>query len=334
MSETNSSYPFASARIKAMESRLITKEKLSRLIEAKDFDAAMRQLSEVGYGQASGSQPAGHSFETLIEKELREADALLEALSPNGVFTHIMRAERDYYNLKVLIKLLMQDKDLGSIALTPGNIAVETLRRAITENNYYDLPETMKEALLYIDRQFAAVTDASIIGVALDRAYAKEVCALVAELGDSLVCAYFEAFFDISNILALMRVRAAGLSKESLERAFVHGGRIDKRTFSDAFDLSGENLPNAVAKGAYASVLAGAFDDYAKTGSLYMMEKARDDYLLSLLKERRYDMFGVGPLMGYYIGKQREAAAVRLVMTAKQGGIDAEVASRRLKELY
>ena len=45
MSETNSSYPFASARIKAMESKLITKEKLARLIEAKDYDAAMRQLA-------------------------------------------------------------------------------------------------------------------------------------------------------------------------------------------------------------------------------------------------------------------------------------------------
>jgi len=245
-----------------------------------------------------------------------------------------MRAERDCYNLKVLIKLFMQDKDLGSVALSPGNITVETLRRAISENNYYDLPDTVKEALLYIDRQFAAVTDASIIGVALDRAYAKEVRALVTELADPLVSAYFEAFFDISNIIALMRVRAAGLSKESFERAFVHGGRIDKRTLSDAFDLSDENLPGAVLKGAYTAVLGAAFDDYAKTGSLYMMEKARDDYLLSLLKARRYDMFGIGPLMGYYIAKQREAAAVRLVMTAKQGGIDMELAGRRLKELY
>jgi V/A-type H+-transporting ATPase subunit C len=81
-------------------------------------------------------------------------------------------------------------------------------------------------------------------------------------------------------------------------------------------------------------VLSDAFEDYAKSGSLYMMEKSRDDYLLSLLREQRHERFGIGPLMGYYIAKQREAAAVRLVMTAKLGGVDMDVAARRLKELY
>lgn len=333
MSETNSSYPYASARVKAIETRLITKEKLNRLMEAKDYDAAMRQLAEFGYGQSAGAQGSG-SFEVLIQKELDEADALLEALSPSDVFTRIMRAERDYYNLKVLIKLLMQDKPLDSVPLSAGNLTVDTLRRAITENNYYDLPETMKEALQYIDRQFTIAADASIIGIALDRAYAKEIEALVNRMNNPLVSACFEAFFDISNILSLMRVRRAGFTKDSFERVFVHGGRIDKRTLSDAFDLSDESIPAAVAKGAYSSVLSAAFDDFAKTGSLYMMEKSRDDYVLSLLKEQRHDMFGIGPLMGYYIAKQREAAAVRLVMTSKLGGIDAGVAGSRLKELY
>ena len=332
MAETNSSYPFASARVKAIENRLITKEKLNRLIESRDYDAAMRQLAEFGYGQSAGAVGSG-SFETLISKEISETDALLEALSPSDVFTRIMRAEKDYHNIKVLIKLLMQDKPLDSVALVPGNLAVDTLRRSITENNYYDLPETMKEALQYIDRQFTVAADASIIGIAMDRAYAKEVDALVKKMDNPLVSTYFEAFFDITNIIALMRVRAAGLPRESFERTCVHGGTIDKRTLSDAFDLSDESVPSAVAKGVYSSVLSAAFDDYMKTGSLYMMEKSRDDYLLSLLREQRHDMFGIGPLMGYYIAKQREAAAIRLVMTAKLGGIDSEVATRRLKDL-
>jgi V/A-type H+-transporting ATPase subunit C len=332
MSESNSSYPYASARVKAIESKLITKEKLNRLIESRDYDAAMRQLAEFGYGQSAGS--GSGSFEMLIQKELEETDALLEALSPSDVFTRIMRAERDYFNLKVLIKLLMQDKPLDSFAMNPGNIPVETLRRAISENNYYDLPETMKEALQYIDRQFTIAADASIIGIALDRAYAKEIEALLPQMNNPLVTAYFASFFDISNIIALMRVRAAGLPKESFERVCTHGGNIEKRMLSDAFDLPDESLPAAVAKGDYSSVLSDAFEDYAKSGSLYMMEKSRDDYLLSLLREQRHDMFGIGPLMGYYIAKQREAAAVRLVMTAKLGGVDMDVAARRLKELY
>ena len=330
MSETQSSYPFASARVKALEPRLITKEKLGRLIEAKDYDAAMRQLVEFGYGQSV----SGSDFEAMIQKELDEADALLLALSPSDVFTQIIRAHRDYYNLKVIIKLFMRGMSLEGIDLLPGNINVETLRRAIAENNYFELPETMKDALAYIDKQFIITTDASIIGVALDRAYAKGVSALVEKMNNPLITRYFTAYFDLSNIIAMLRVRASGEPRETFERAFLKGGRIDKRTLLNAFEVPNDGFLKAAAKDEYSDILAAAFDDYLKTGSLYMMEKARDDYLLSLLKEQRYDMFGIGPLMGYYIAKQHEASAVRMVMTAKQGGIDPDVVSKRLKELY
>ncbi len=328
MSEIQSSYPFASARVKALESRLITKEKLNRLIEARDFDSAMRQLNELGYGQS------GADFEAMIAKELEETDALLIALSPSDVFTRIVRAQRDYHNLKVIIKLLMRDIAIDSVPLVSGNISVETLRRAISDNNYYELPDNMTDALRYIDRQFAVAADPSVIGVALDRAYAKEARDLVVQMKNALVTAYFTAYFDFSNIIALLRVRAACAPKETFERAFLKGGSIEKRTLLDAFDAPDESVLGAAGKGGYASLLSGAFEDYQKTGSLYMLEKKRDDYLLSLLREQRHDMFGIAPLFGYYIAKQREAEAVRMVMTAKQGGIDADVVTKRLKELY
>jgi V/A-type H+-transporting ATPase subunit C len=329
MSETNSSYPYASARIKAIEPRLITQDKLGRITESKDVEGAVHVLAEMGYGQPA---PAGASFELLIQNELAAADELLTAVSPSDIFTRIMRAPKDYHNLKVLIKLFMQGKDFDSAKLFPGNISTDTLKRAINDNNYYDLPETMKEALRAIDKQFAAAPDVSVVGVYLDVAYSKEAASLVDKMDDPLVSKYFTAFFDISNITAFMRTRAF-YGKESFEKAYLEGGAIDRRTFADAFELSDDNALAAVVRGDYARILSGAIEDYHRTKSLYMMEKAKDDYLLSLLKEHRYDMFGIGPLMCYYIAKQREAEAVRAVMTAKQGGIDQKVALRRLKDL-
>ena len=331
MSETTSSYPYASARIKALESKLLTKEKLNRMIEAKDYESALHVLQEMGYGQSASGHP---SLDALIMYELGAADELLAAISPNDDFTLLMRAQKDYYNLKVLIKLMMLDQNLESIPLVPGNIAVEVLRRALIENNYYELPEPMKEALLYIDRQYAVASDVSVVGVALDRAYAKEVNALVERLGDPLISTYFQSFFDLSNIIAFFRVRLSDYGKESFENAYVKGGRIEKSAFSDAFDLSDDNVFSAIVKGDYTRVLAAAFEDYRKTRDLYMMEKSRDDYLLQMLREKRFDMFGIGPLMGYYLAKQREAAAIRMVMTAKQGGIGTDTVSKRMKELF
>lgn len=331
MSEITSSYPFAAARIKVLETKLITRDKLNRVIDAKDFDAAMRVLQELGYGSSTSGTA---SFEQLIENELSETDALLLSISPSDVLTKILRLEKDYYNLKILIKSLMLGKNLDSITLSPGNIPVTTLRRAISENNYYELSEKMKEAMLYIDKQYSMVSDISIVGIALDRAFAKELTLLVREMNDPLITTYFTAYFDMTNIVAFMRIRVFGYNKEAFQRAYVKGGSIGKKTFSDAFDLSNDNVFSAIVKADYTAALAPAFAEYQKTQSLYMMEKARDDYLFELLKKSKHDMFGIAPIMCYYIAKQREAAAVRMVMTSKQGGIDTSVVQKRLKELF
>lgn len=313
-----------------MGSRLLTEEKIARVMEAKDFEDAMRVLQELGYGSSVSGKA---SFEQLIESELQEADSLLEFLSPSDVFIQIMRATKDYHNIKVLIKLQMKVASLDSAELFPGNIGIDTLRRAIAENDYHELPEDIRSALLYIDRQFAAVPDVSVIGAELDQAYSREVNDLVAEMNDPLVSSYFTAYFDLSNIIAFMRVRAF-YSKESFDNVYLAGGSIDKKVFLDAFELSDDNVFAAIAKGEYARVLSSAIEDYRRTGSLYMLEKAKDDYLLELIKRQRHDMFGIGPLMCYYIAKQREAEAVRMAMTAKQGGIDPGVAAQRMKQLF
>ena len=145
---------------------------------------------------------------------------------------------------------------------------------------------------------------------------------------------YFVVFFDLSNFIALMRVRKSEYNRESFERVYVKGGTIDKSTFAKAFDAADENVLALALPADYRRMMAPAFSAYLKSGSLYMLEKMRDDYLLALLEKQRDDMFGIGPLMGYYIAKQREAEAVRMAMTAKLGGISTETVTERLKDLY
>jgi V/A-type H+-transporting ATPase subunit C len=330
MAENTSSYPYASARVRAMEQKLITRDKLNRVIEATSADMALRVLQELGYGQSASGKM---SFEDMIAAELDAADAFLIAVSPSDTFVRIMRAEKDFYNLKVLIKMLMLDRSLEEAVLSPGNIPVETMRRALSDNNYYDLPGTMKDALNYIDKQFAVAPDVSVIGIALDRAYAKEIRDLVRKMGNDLVTRYFTRYFDMSNFIALLRMRKAGHSKETFERVFLKGGSIKKSAFADAYETPNESLFDTLMRRDY-SALAGAWSEYEKTGQIYLLEKARDDDLLARVKQERHDMFGIAPLMSYFIAKQREAAAVRMVMTAKQGGIDNDVVTERLKELY
>ena len=40
------------------------------------------------------------------------------------------------------------------------------------------------------------------------------------------------------------------------------------------------------------------------------------------------------PIVGYYLARDREAKAVRLILTVKRNGLDDAIIAERLRELY
>ena len=67
---------------------------------------------------------------------------------------------------------------------------------------------------------------------------------------------------------------------------------------------------------------------------MFAVEKARDDYLLDVIKKDKYDMFSSSRAVGFLLAKEREAAAVRLLMVAMLNNISADEIGKRLKDLY
>ena len=51
--------------------------------------------------------------------------------------------------------------------------------------------------------------------------------------------------------------------------------------------------------------------DMQRTGSIGALERAREDYLLSLVRPYRHDIASVQRLVGYLLARDREARAVR-----------------------
>ena len=56
------------------------------------------------------------------------------------------------------------------------------------------------------------------------------------------------------------------------------------------------------------------------TGDIASLEREMDDYLMQLIKNHRYDVDDVMPLVGFYLARVREISAVRLIVTGKAVG--------------
>ncbi len=331
-----SSYAYAVARVRVLEGRLLTKERMTRLAEADSPGDALRLLQEFGYGAAVGDIKSPDEYDRLIFAELSEAYALIEKISPDPGLTGLFRLQYDAHNLKVLLKQrLLEDASEEAYLMNVGTIPVEKLKACVLDKRYSILPEPFKLALNALEKSFnAGMTDPKHIGTALDKAVFQEAFRRLEEAPNKFAKAYFAALADFQNVRILLRAKKRDASKEELAEALLPQGGVPHSRLLSALEMAPDSLVKAVSTGPVMRGIQAGLEDYFRTESMAALERRADDYLLDLAKGGKRETLGIGPLIGYILAREQEAKAVRLVMVAKLNGLGEHVIKERMRELY
>ena len=75
-------------------------------------------------------------------------------------------------------------------------------------------------------------------------------------------------------------------------------------------------------------------EHYQKSGSLHVLEREIDNYLMETLKKAKYRVFGLEPLIGFAFAKEIETKLLRLILTGKLLQIRVEDIKERLRLSY
>ena len=322
------SYAYACARLSALNKRLLEPQTVQRMAEGSLADA-MRALSDVRYGNLPDATEA--DAERMIERELTDAMLEVQEISPNAAITDLFLLRADVQNLKVLIKarLLNQTEPV----FTPGGLFdKETLSEMVQTRQYQALPPIFTEALNKLEKQLEMRVEPRNISIALDRAYLAH--ALKETEKQPVFSQYFKAMADFDNVLTFLRLRAMGASIETLDEVILPEGGIGYRDLYGAYELSFDSLNRVLEKSVCREALLKGLNAMQRTGNISEVEKARDNYLVSLLSEHKYETETIYPVVGYYLAKEREGKAVRLIITAKRNHLPDNVIRERLVTLY
>ena len=84
-----------SARVRAMENRLLTRERLDRMIDARDDGEARKVLSECGYREDLGLDAALRLARAEVFRDLEHA-------VPDPRLVEIFQIKYDYHNAKAI----------------------------------------------------------------------------------------------------------------------------------------------------------------------------------------------------------------------------------------
>ncbi len=324
------SYPYACARISALEKGLLSGQTIRRMAEGS-LDDAMRLLLEARYGGMPDATSA--DCERMIENTLERAAETVRELSPEPELTDLFLLQTDAHNLKVLIKARLLGTS-ETLWLGGGLYEREKLSAMVAAQKYDELPEAMRVALDRLERKLKAQPLPQMVSVLVDYGYLKCCMEASKKCKEPFARQYFSALCDFDNVITFFRMRAMGAQKEDLRDVLLPRGGIRSDELIGAYDLSAEALVKALSGGVAREAMRAGLSAMLTSGNVAVLEKARDDYLLSLVKAHRHDAMTIFPVVGYYLARDREAKAIRLILTVKRNGLDDGVIAERLRELY
>ena len=321
------SVTYGVTRIRCHEKGLLRPERLQRMLEGNAEDA-VRQLIDAGYGGLPDATPA--QAEQLVSNELQRAYALVKEVSFKPAVTDVFLMKADVHNLKVFLKLRLTASGETPAVMTGGLYAPEVLQHMVETADYRDLPPQFQAALNDLEHAFQSGVDPARISAALDGAYVQYAY----DTKDRLLLPYFKARADFDNVLAVLRSKHTGAGQERLRALLLPAGDIPIEALLAALEAPAESLPRMLAIGPAGPGIRRGLEALQKGEGAAALERERDNYLMGLFKDARFDNDSIVPVVAYLLAREQEALCVRLILTAKRNGLPDSIITERLRRLY
>jgi len=341
----NTRYGYASGRLRVLETRLLNKASIGRLLEADSTQEVLRILSEGEYAIALSEISDPSDFEKALEIEMERAYALVDELSHDPDLTKIFRTKWDFHNLKVLLKssyLKELSPKTDDILGKFGAVSIEDIKLAIepdAEKKGNKLPDYLMTALVDAHSKYEASQDPQIIDIIIDNHLHNFLYDCAVKYKNPFLKGYFEAVADLNNIKNFMRIKNLGGSIKMLDTVLLSHGTLDKKLFLQQYEETIENfvgdlVATDLVKTPYVGLVAEAIRGWEEEHSLAIFEKLTDNYLINYTKPAQYIVFGVEPLIAYVLAKEHEIKLIRIIITGKINDLPIEIINERLRDTY
>lgn len=321
-------------RLRVLETKLLDKSKIDRMIDSSSKEEALKVLQESEYSTLMSNIKRAEDYEVILSAELKRVYKMLYEMTPVNSIVDIMSIRYDYHNIKVLIKGKLLEKDFSNMIIPIGTVDINKLIYALDNEYYRDLNPIMRKAIEEALEDFNTSKDPQKIDIILDKYLFIHQLSLNKQIEDKFLDRYLRYLIDLTNIKTLLRVKKQDNTRDFLNGLIIEGGYVDRDKLNSLYNDSVENIPGKLAFTDYSEILKLGIEDYVKTGSINLFEKLSEDFIMNYMKKAKYITFGLEPLIAYIYAKENEIKLIRIIMVGKLNNIQSEVIRERLRENY
>lgn len=323
-------YIFLSTRVKAMERNLLTRERITRMLEAPTSEEAAKVLVDCGYSEMT--EITNSELDRVLTEQQQSMMADLGGCAPNPYIVDVFKLRCDYHNAKVLVKTEALGTDPNRLLMAGGRYDRKRLTESYRQEEMLAYSDTFRRGVVRAREILGSTGDPQQVDFILDRAYFEELTALAKESGSTFLTDYAALLVDVSNLRACVRASRLGRGTEFLNQVLVPGGTVSVRSLATA---RGEELNNLFRVGRLADAAAeGAARSAPNSGALTRFELLCDNAVMKFFRDARRVPFGAEPILGYLHAREAEATTIRIIMSGRMAGLDTETIRERLRDCY
>lgn len=323
-------YIYSSARIRALETRIATRERIYHLADAESSAQVVSQLEDMGFDTSGGTD--GAAREDMLDSLLVKGYAEIASMECSSAIA-FMRYQYDANNIKALIKSAARGVSPESMLSTLGTVELSVLNDAFSKKDYAAFPKNIEAAIHEAEEAFASTKNPQKIDFIIDRACFADMREAAEASGIELAKKLVVAKIDQTNIMITLRVlqmKLGMIADSVLSEAYIEGGSFSLDELKSAL-AEGEDALARCASGAGYTVLGDAIVEREMLGSL---EKKVDDLWLNRAKDAKHLIFGAEVAIGYIAALEYVVKNVRIILAGKDAGLAPERIRERLRDCY
>ena len=333
ISSHDARYAFASGRVRALELKLIGKQRMERLAEAKDVEECLRLLADTAYGEhLEEIEEVG--YEAFLRNEEARVLGLVDSLSLDEALSDVLRLEYDFNNLKVLLRESFAGRDLSVLYMDLGKYAVSEIKELLGSDTPERIPAPLNDAAARGLAAWAQTSDPAEVDTAVDGVMFRHFLQVAADHNVPYLRTLMQVKIDLANIRTFLRARYIELEPRGLERLLYPGGSVKTEALTSTFQLPIEEVLARFQFSPYRPVIERGWAALSSSGSFVPLEREIDDHVVSFLKLSKYFTFGFEIVMTYALMKKNEIKTLRLILAAKEKGMSPESIKERIPDAF
>ena len=333
-------YTYASARIRALENRMVGRERMEQLVEARTSDEVMDRLAEYGLTPPDSEpdvsalgEARSAAREGMLLAVLRKAYDEVESSVPDPAVFRYFRYPYDCNNLKAAIKCGIRGISAADMLFDFGTVPADEVEELVREGKHERFPAAMASAIPVAKEAYDKTGDPRRIDTILDRACYEDMMAAATATGEATLLGWLRARIDLTNILItlrILRMNMATVGGGFLKESLLPGGTLRTDFFDFAYDTGEERLWGALKRTPYEKLARGE----GQSRSLSSVEKDADDLYMEQVRKDARVPFGAPVVGGYLVGWEVAVKNIRIILAAKDAELNSAVIRERIRLNY